>query len=450
MNVVDGTQAISSRGLIQFVGPADFEKRPLFGQNLFWVRISLESGSFPVPPRLRRLLLNTTWASQLSTVNDELLGSSNGNPEQSFQLAQAPLLPGLLLDVREPEMPPHDEQEQIKQAEGPDAITVVLNSSGNLDEIWVRWSAVPDFHGSGPRDRHYTLDTLSGTVRFGDGRYGRVPPVGQNNLRAVRYQRGGGAGGNCPVGVIVQLKSSLPYIDKVVNLEAASGGADQQALEFVKRYGPRQLRHRNHSVTLEDYEDLAFAASSDVARAKAIPPVQRPLDLWLPPNVIPPDTTRHKLCVDAGKIQLIIVPGGEGLQPIPSVGLLNQVKTWLQARCPVNIELWVTGPDWVKVSVTTEVSPVSLDLATQLPARVVTALERFLHPLSGGTLGKGWPFGRQPRPSDLYTLIESVEGVDHVVSLSLVMDPQPDPANPSFGNQSLIYSGRHIVTVATS
>lgn len=448
LRVIDGTQAISNRGLIQFIGPPDLEKCSLFGQNLYWVRVRLESGRFPVPARLRRLLLNTTWASQLTTVRNELLGSSNGNPEQSFQLAQIPLLPGLLLDVREPEMPAPDEQAHIRQAEGQEAITIALDASGNLDEIWVRWSPVTDFHNSGPRDRHYSVDYLTGTIRFGDGRYGRVPPIGQNNIRATRYPRGGGAGGNRPAGTIIQLKSSIPYIDKVVNFEAASGGAGQQPLEHVKRYAPRQLRHRNHAVTAEDFEDLAFAASSDIARAKAIPPLQRPLDLWLTPNVKPPDISRHKTILEAGKIQLMIVPGSDGPQPVPSIGLLNQVKTYLQARCPIDTELWVTGPDWVKVSVTTEVCPVSMALATQLPARVATALERFLHPLTGGPSGKGWPFGRQPRPSDLYALIESVEGVDHVVSLSLVMSPLPDPSGTSFGNQSLIYSGQHDVKMA--
>lgn len=420
----DETQGFARRGLIRFIGPRNFTKRQLFGRELYWMRARLKGGEFAVPPRLRRLLLNTTWASQATTVQNETLGSSNGNPGQAFQLAQVPVLPGTRLEVRESEMPSPDEQTQIKQQEGHDAITTILDAAGHPEEIWVRWHAVPDFHGSGPRDRHYTVDYLTGTVRFGDGRYGLIPPPGQNNIRAARYRSGGGAGGNRPRETVIQLKSSVPYIDRVTNFEDASGGADRQSLDRIKRYGPRQLRHRGRAVTVEDFEDLAYAASADVARAKAIP-------------AFSDDGTQP------GMIGLIVVPQSDIRRPIPSLGLLEQVKAYLQARCPATAKVWVAGPVWVEVKVTTDVVPTSLAVADQVEIRIKAALERFLHPLTGGPLGKGWPFGRLPYLSDLYALVESVEGVDHVQAL--IVDPTPDqrPLSGPF----LIYSGQHQVTL---
>jgi len=74
----------------------------------------------------------------------------------------------------------------------------------------VRWHPVPDFYRSGPADRHYTLDPVSGAVGFGDGQAGRIPPRGQNNLR-ITYRTGGGEAGNRATGTIVALKSSIPY-----------------------------------------------------------------------------------------------------------------------------------------------------------------------------------------------------------------------------------------------
>jgi predicted phage baseplate assembly protein len=393
------------------------------------VRARSESGEFAVPPRLRRLLLNTTWASQATTIFNETLGSSNGNPGQAFQLAQSPVLPGLCLQVREPGMPSPEEEAQIKKLEGPDAITTILDAAGRPEEIWVRWHAVPDFHGSGPRDRHYTVDYLTGTVRFGDGGYGLIPPSGQNNIRATRYRSGGGAGGNRPRETVIQLKASVPYIDRVANFEDASGGANRQSLDRVKRYGTRQLRHRDRAVTVEDFEDLAYAASPDVARAKAIP-------------AFSDDGTQP------GVIGLIVLPHSDAPQPIPSLGLLEQVKAYLQARCPATAEAWVAGPVWVKITVSIDVVPVSLAVADQVEIRVEAALERFLHPLSGGPLGKGWPFGRLPHLSDLYALVESVEGVDHVRALDV--DPKPDEkGKPDRTGPFLIYSGQHQVTVVT-
>ncbi len=136
-----------------------------------------------------------------------------------------------------------------------------------------------------------------------------------------------------------------------------------------------------------------------------------------------------------------MVPRSDVPQPIPSLGLLEQVKAYLQARCPATAELWVAGPDWVEVTVTTDVVPASLDVADQVEIRLKAALERFLHPLTGGPLNKGWPFGRLPHLSDLYALVESVEGVDHVRTLT-VDPPAPDKTGPF-----LIYSGQHHITL---
>lgn len=426
LRAIDETQALTRRGLVRFIGPPDLASRVRFGRTLYWLRARLASGEHAIAPRLRRVLLNTTWAAQATTMADETLGSSNGDPGQAFELAQAPVLPGARIEVREPGMPSDDERARIEAEEGADAITHVLDEAGHPAEAWVRWHAVADFYGSGPQDRHYTIDCLSGTVRFGDGRSGLIPPQGPSNIRAARYQTGGGAAGNRAPGTVTELKSSLPYIDSVTNHEAAAGGAEQQSLDRVKRYGPRRLRHRGRAVTAEDLEDLAFAASPDVARAKAL--------------------SVFRDGRDTGQVGLTIVPRGGRRQPVPDVGLLERVTDYLEARCPADAPpLRVTGPDWIEVTVTAQVVPTSPEAADAVRVRLLEALERFLHPLTGGALGKGWPFGRWPHESELYALIEDVDGVDHVSSLVVQMDP---PAG-EIREDSLIHSGPHRVTVVS-
>ena len=456
----DETLGLTRRGLVEFIGPADFAQRQLFGQERYWLRARWRSGRYPAAPRLQRLLLNTTWASQAVAIRDEILGSSNGNPGQTFFLSHIPVLPGAVLQVRESELPNAAERARLRAEEGPDAISLVRGESGRGEEIWVRWHRVPDFHRSGRGDRHYTLDTLSGAVRFGDGRYGLIPPAGQNSLRAALYRSGGGAQGNVPVGRVVELKSSLPYIERVMNLEEACGGAASQSLEEVQRYGPRQLRHRGRAVTAEDLEDLAFAASPEVARAKAIPPAQDLFNLWVDPRGETPDLSRHAK-VGTGISGLVLVPRSESPRPVPSLGLLEAVRAAVLACCPAAAGLWVAGPEWMRVTVQAEIVPVSLAAAQDLQARVSAALQRYLHPLSGGGEGKGWPFGRLPYPSELYQLIGSIAGVDHVRHLALDTDLLIESVagvdhvrsltldhggmGAQVGKQSLIYSGPHTI-----
>jgi hypothetical protein len=122
--------------------------------------------------------------------------------------------------------------------------------------------------------------------------------------------------------------------------------------------------------------------------------------------------------------------------------------------------LWVTEPDWVEVTVVAQVVPVSWQVADAVRADMAAELERFLHPLTGGPDGRGWPFGRRPHRSGLYALLESIEGVDHVRSLSVVSVPslaeegEDDPTITTLPrdrwDRFLIYSGRHQISVAPS
>jgi len=53
-----------------------------------------------------------------------------------------------------------------------------------------RWTQVPDLVGSGPDDRHFTVDPGTGQVRFGDGEHGRRPEAGSRV--EASYRAGGG------------------------------------------------------------------------------------------------------------------------------------------------------------------------------------------------------------------------------------------------------------------
>jgi hypothetical protein len=471
LGALDETGGLISRGLVGFVGPPDFAPRACFGQTWYWLRLRWWHGVFALAPRLRRVLPSTTWAAQSVTVATEILGSSSGNPGQLLGTAQAPVQPGQQLVVREPQRPSPADEQALIAVEGAGAVSVVPDPSGQSDEVWVRWHAVSDFYQSGTRDRHYTIDALSGQIRFGDGVAGMVPPPGQNNLR-ITYRSGGGEQGNQPAGTIVELKSAIPYVDSVTNYEAAQGGAPLEPIERLQDRGPRVLRHRDRAVAAQDLEDLAAAASAEVARAVAVVPAFNPNALWLDPAA--PAPTADHAAVDAGRMGVVVVPASDADRPTPSLGLLAEVQAYVQARCPVTADLWVAGPEWIAVTVQATVTPVTIEDADALRDRVTAALQRFLHPLTGGPDGQGWAFGSRPHHSDLIALAEAVPGVDHVDSLAVSFQPRsddpdrrlalqrllqqalgqpadqsdPDHALQGWLDRALIYSGTHAITIA--
>jgi hypothetical protein len=97
------------------------------------------------------------------------------------------------------------------------------------------------------------------------------------------------------------------------------------------------------------------------------------------------------------------------------------------------------------------IAPVSLDTAASVLAGVNQAVVSFLHPLTGGFDGHGWDFGREPHPSDLYTVIEAVPDVDHVSSLKIaeVLDPSVtwtlDDVRAS--GRFMVYAGTPAITL---
>ena len=73
----------------------------------------------------------------------------------------------------------------------------------------------------------------------------------------------------------------------------------------------------------------------------------------------------------------------------------------------------------VPINVTVEVTNKSGYIPASVAASVQTALDQYLHP-------DYWAWGETVYYNELISLIDQVDGVDRVVSLSMT-DPDPDP-----------------------
>ncbi|MGB7338846.1 MAG: putative baseplate assembly protein, partial [Phototrophicaceae bacterium] len=387
---IDHTHMLTERGTVSFIGANDFMPTSEFDQTGYWLRIRWVQGSYKVLPRLRHLLINTVWGLQGQRFSNQILGSSTGEPHQQFTIqADDPILA--------------EQQLMVQQ-----------------NRSWSTWQQVTDFYSSQSDDQHYTLNRSTGLVRFGNGIFGAVPAAGANNIR-ITYRTGGTRKGNVDEKRIDQLKTTIPRVAGVLNHVPAQGGDEQEALSRTKKRGPTLLRHHNRAVTADDYVDLAYEIAA-IKRAIAITP-------------------GHGAAT--GQVGLVIVPDSHAPQPMPSLGLIEQVREKLLAVAPPTIDLWVTGPDWICVSITVEFVPQSFDLAVATKYEINRRLQTFLHPLLGFN-GQGWTFGRVPQQSDIYALLEPMMGVDHIrfLDIDLTWDDKPRP------NRFLVYSGYHDIRIS--
>ncbi|MEA3502876.1 MAG: putative baseplate assembly protein, partial [Actinomycetota bacterium] len=395
---LDATEGLIKADMLDLIAPSDFAARSGFGQYLYWVKGSLAKGEYEQSPLLDGIYPNTTWAIQAETIRDEILGSSDAEPDQTFSFLKFPVLKGEEIRVREPLS--EEEKQALIELLGEDAIYEVKDERGKVTQTWVLYSEVPDFFDSTQKSRQYTLDRATGELRFGDGIKGMIPPAGDDNIKAFFYQSGGGAQGNVKAGEIKTLKSAVGGVDKVLNNSAADGGADTATVDQMLKIGPAMISHRNRAVTAEDFEWLAREASRKVARARCLP------------------NTNNQNAREAGWVTVVIVPDSLEGKPMPSLELKRKVRKYLEARCANTLahrqHLHVKGPSYVEIGTLADVYVTSMDVATEAECRVRSALDAFFHPLSGGPEGEGWEFGRNVTASDIYALLEPIEGVDHV------------------------------------
>jgi uncharacterized phage protein gp47/JayE len=407
--------------------------------------LTSEFSGLTYAPLVRGIYPNTAWVSQSETISNEIVGSSTGDAKQKYTLTKKPVTDEA---VWVEEFGSLTETERKALAARTDVETEEKqNDAGVVVAFWVRWRRVEDLGAAGPSDRVYEIDQTFGLVEFGDGRGGRVPPIGRDNIRAS-YSAGGGSRGNVPAGAIKTMRTTIPSVEKVSNPEAAGGGSDTESVESALERGPQSIKNRGRAVTAEDFEWLTRASSRAVARVKCLP------------------TFDDKGQYQTGWVTVIVVPGTKDARPTPSPQLSQRIERYLSDRA-ANVATFprrvkVSGPVYVEVGITANVFPVSLDLAPAVEAESLKRLAAFLHPLTGGYAGSGWEFGRLPCLSDFYALLEAVEGVDHIESPTMtlqVVTPKgvPDglpravtedkPLSVEMPQYTLVYSGEHKVTL---
>jgi len=400
----DSTGGMSYSGQIRLHLP-ELDRTEIQGIEAFWVRVQVTETKPGQRPYATSPIIQdvqaatwggTTIASHATTVTDEPLGRSDGSPGQVFRLENTPVLP---------------------RAEGE---RVEIWQSGMED--WEPWTEVEDFSASGPEDKHYTLDSATGEIRFGpalrqrDGsirRYGAVPPRGAD-IRFSRYRYGGGVIGNVRAGAITELKSAIAYVDRVSNRKPARGGLDQETLEHAMFRARNLLRSRSRAVTPEDFEFLTLDAfRGEIARVRC---------LQARPVGAAEAETRP------GQVYVIVIPylpEDEATRYIPlarlalSDDLRERIVRFLDERRLLTTRLDVRPAGYKRVRVHAQVVGRPGVDEQRLERDIISALELFINPLKGGPEGTGWPFGRELYLSDLYACIQKVDGLLNVQDITM-------------------------------
>lgn len=165
----------------------------------------------------------------------EVLGSGNGATAlQSFTLKQPPLT-----------------HVAASNPTGTDStLKVYVND--------LLWQETATLLGLKPTEHRFvtkTDDEYKTTLTFGNGWQGARLPTGIENIRAI-YRNGIGKAGNLASGKISQLVHRELGVKEVINPLPATGGADHDSIELIRKNAPLAVKALDRLVSVQDYEDF--------------------------------------------------------------------------------------------------------------------------------------------------------------------------------------------------
>jgi predicted phage baseplate assembly protein len=375
---------------------------------------------FAAPPArlaLRALTFNAAPAIAAVTAANELVSRGTQRSDQVVQLAFGNVLA--------------------------DSLELVVQDVPRAE--YQRWTRVDDLDTAGPDDRIYVLDAEAGLVYFGDGVHGRVPGL-DARIVAVRYRHGGGAASEVGVGLVTQGENLPVAIQDVTNPVAARGGRDAETLDQARRRAPRALKTLDRAVTADDYELLAGQTPGVRVARSIVIPLRRPYaaEGLARPGI---DVTRTA----PGALSIVVVPEGSAAFLAPTEGMLRTVCKHLDRYRLITTELYVVAPQYVRIfDLTVTVLPRPGFTRTQLREAIALQLERYLHVLTGGPDGAGYPFGGTLYHAELVAQVFRVDGVDRVEALSARYDGTAPDATPAMQWRDERRAARNLVACPTS
>jgi hypothetical protein len=417
--------------------------------NLFWLGIRIVNqkiGNQVLPPftaGIDYLLLNSASARNALTIpTPEQLGTSTGQPNQTFALKNRPLF----------RWPGH--------ADPYDHLQVMVNG-----ETWLRADELP------PGDaKVYVLNPVTGEVNFGSfdpttprgkAGHGTIPPSGAAVVAATYRYVAGGASGNVGAGVLGNLRSATPGIIGVTNLFSAYDGSDEEPIEDAMRRAPERLRNKDRAVAAADFEFLAREASStDVSIVRCLEPrLQDADDTASPPAWKKGDPwTFAGIDRSPGNVNVIIVPdqGTYVPMPAPTQDQIFVIADYLDRRRDVTARLRVLGPRYLPILVVAEVhvfqTAIDAGKVTGTKAVESDTLQKilaFLHPTRGGPAGLGWQVGQHVYLTDLFRAIMPAPEIGYIASLTVQAATPPyfDPTAPPNAKQRPFDLGKPAASV---
>ncbi|MGB8955745.1 MAG: putative baseplate assembly protein [Tumebacillaceae bacterium] len=506
----DETVHLSQSGRITFTVPTEMSPimiHPANDKRRYWICCAVEEAGYEVPPKINKVMLNTTQAVHRDTKSLVREFDGTGAAHQDFFSDEYLAYFG--------------------------EVFVQVQESGG----WRYWDIVPDLaEASTPYACTIQRDAQSMRTRliFGDGKHGAIPPQGKGNVRLIACQRDFagarklGSSNGLPAqsfelpgtpliadSVRLQAGTLLPGTNEMLwqdwtrvhDFEHSKSDDRHYVVdeEGVLRFGNHEQglipetagKDRNlclialqlgggerGNVQINLITEIvgppnAFAGitvtnhffakggaereSLDKAKARMRRELKRPTRAitsddfekiaLATPGLRVARVKAIPLDKGPGQVTVVVVPYSHDPKPMPSSGFLKTVQEHLDAHRLLTTEVHVVPPEYVKVAVHAVVVTNPHFDAQDVSRRIQLALQNYLDVIDNSDPMKGWEFGRAVYKGDLYGVISQQAGVEYIQNLwfeaegkGIRKDSSGDIHLPPHG---LVYSGLHVIELVS-
>ncbi len=401
LNMVDETDGFSKTGIVSLLDNPGFTECTLFGRSLFWLRITDVEGRFAkdgggVSPAVSGFYMNTTKIQNVDVVSTEQFTVEIYQENTLLRLGHS--------GVTEIEVYV-DELGSIPKAEAEALVAgktahVVNDEAGLEKNLWVKWERTADFIDADSSSRRYIVNCTEGTITFGNGKHGKIPPASRFENILVKYKCGGGARTNQQAGKINKLNRSVGFINAVHNPQAVLGGCDVETLHEAVTREACMVRTQHKAVTARDFEEIARYASRNIQSVKCFAGY---------------DDQGNRL---KGAVTLVVLLKDFSHSEQQFISVKQQVVQELRDKTVSSLSspdrLFVIKPQFVEMRIRAEIAVSDMNQVFGVKKAVDAKLADFLDASHGNFDRKGWKIGTLPNEIQIRNAIMDIDHIRYV------------------------------------
>lgn len=401
LNMVDETNGFTTVGLTVFLDNHGFVRKRLFGEELFWLRITDVQNRFrnndSVCPIIKNISFNSIMTRNVDSHREDRFAMNVYTEDREFSLSSSGVLD---ISVYVNEYPAISDDEVLAlEKEG--RIRKVTDSAGMITEVWVKWNEVDTFIMENARSRSYTVDREKGSVIFGNGRKGRIPSASDEDNIAVYYTTGGGARTNVEAGSVSGMERSIGLVSGVTNPKSFYGGCDTETVFEALKRSSVMLRTQGRAITARDFEELALCSSSCIEKVRCF----SGRNLTGNP--------------ERGAVTLVVLKSPN----CDFSRLKNEIRNYMLPRMSGALAgenaFFVTEPTFIRMNIKTELVARSLDGIFELKRTVDKCITEHIASYSGSKGNNEWMLGRIPNEHQIRSAVLRIENIEYIKNIKI-------------------------------